>query len=249
MAEPIPCPSCTKPLPIPPSAVGKSLACPGCQERLTVRDEDGELQLALVDERPSPAPKAKRPVRKVGGRIQHKQHGVIDADAEPAGPPPPTVIALYVFAGFSVACLFWATTYLQSGVRIADVVGEQMLEDAGMRTDSHVTADGLGFTPATVGALAMAALAYLAAIFGTIQGRRWSVGLFTAVSIISLLICIFVFHGMPWTYPWPIQAYTWSQVVVLVLPWLPLSKRWLQAKDADRVREAISKRRGARSTA
>jgi hypothetical protein len=55
-------------------------------------------------------------------------------------------MGLYVLAGVSALLLLWAIYYLQSGVRLADHVGEDLLGEAGMRTDSHMTAEGLGFT-------------------------------------------------------------------------------------------------------
>jgi hypothetical protein len=246
MTTPIPCPACEKPLPIPDTALGKGLTCPGCGTKARVVGEAGALALesadapAPVKARPAarPAPSAAR--RSGSGRVTHRTRGGIDHDAEPAGSPVPTVLGVVALCGLSVVLLAWALWYLQSN-------RDQFLEWMAADTGRMVTKDGVGYSSSTVAMLALAIVAYVGAIVGLLQGRAWAAGLATGVAVLGLVMANVSFRGMPWTWPLRFQLYTWSQLVVVILAWLPVTRAWIRAKANDRALAAAAERRSHRA--
>lgn len=246
MATPIPCPNCEKPLPIPETALGKALTCPGCGGRANVVGEQGSLELVAAQADEEARPPA-RQQRTAGGRVKHKMHGQVDTDTEPAGPPPPLMMLLLALTGVSALLCIWTLYYIFANTIPFEfgLTAEQMGLPAGSRMTSH----GILFTPPTIGALALCALGYLTCLVSQIQGRKWGQWALTLVAVIGIGLYMRAFNGAPWDHSIRFQVFFWAQLPLLVLPWIPITRRWVQAKDADRLREAVQRRRGARGGA
>ena len=238
MAEPIPCPSCSKPLPIPPNAEGKNVKCPGCGAALHVGADAGALVLELREAKPVPRRASQRTT---GGRVKHKVRGQLDHDAEPAGSMPPTVIAMLALAGMSTVFLGLAAKYLvdQRNKDLEDFVPQIFM----------ATEDGILFTPLTLIYLIAGMGIYVTGIIGVAKGRRWGAHVLVSIAVVAIALCLLIFRGGPLNWPVRIQLFFVGQPLILLLRWIPPAPAWLTAKANDRAVAAADRRRGQRKDA